>query len=75
MPEHRYAVIVYWSERDAAYIAEAPELPGSAADGASYHEAVTHLEVVMDEWIEIASELGRTVPPRSPWRSRPGAAG
>ena len=35
MPEHRYAVIVYWSARDAAYIAEAPELPGSAADGAS----------------------------------------
>lgn len=38
MPEDSYAVIVSWSERDAAYIAEAPELPESAADGASYHE-------------------------------------
>lgn len=62
MPEHRYAVIVYWSGRDAAYIAEAPELPGSAADGAPYQEALTNLEVVMDEWIEVASDLGRAIP-------------
>ena len=61
-PRHRYAVIVYWSDRDAAYIAEAPELPWSAADGATYQEAIGNLEVVMDHWIETALELGRKIP-------------
>jgi predicted RNase H-like HicB family nuclease len=59
---HRYAVIVYWSDRDGAYIAEAPELPWSAADGATYQEAIANLVVVMDEWTETAIEIGREVP-------------
>jgi len=29
----RYEIILYWSERDQAFIAEVPELPGCAADG------------------------------------------
>jgi predicted RNase H-like HicB family nuclease len=61
-PRHRYAVIVYWSEQDGAFIAEAPELPGSAADGPTYQEAITNLEVIMDGWIETAEELGWTIP-------------
>jgi predicted RNase H-like HicB family nuclease len=61
-PRHRYAVIVYWSNEDDAFIAEAPELPRSAADGKTYQEAITNLEVIMDEWIETATELGWTIP-------------
>ena len=61
-PRHRYAAIVYWSDRDRAYVAEAPELPGCAADGVTYQEAIDNLEVVMDEWIETARELGRRSP-------------
>jgi predicted RNase H-like HicB family nuclease len=33
---HRYEIILYWSDQDQAYIAEVPELPGCAADGPSY---------------------------------------
>ena len=33
-PEHRYEVILYWSDPDQAFIAEVPELPGCAADRA-----------------------------------------
>ena len=29
----KYEVIIYWSEADAAFIAEMPELPGCQADG------------------------------------------
>jgi predicted RNase H-like HicB family nuclease len=58
----RYEIIIYWSQADQAFIAEAPELPGCAADGATYQEAVTNLEVVIREWIETAQELGRPVP-------------
>jgi predicted RNase H-like HicB family nuclease len=61
-PEHRYELIIYWSEEDGAFIAEVPELPGCAADGATYGEAVTNAEVVIGEWIETATELGRPIP-------------
>jgi len=58
----RYEVIIYWSDEDQAFIAEVPELPGCAADGASYQEAITNVETVIGEWIETAQELGRTIP-------------
>jgi predicted RNase H-like HicB family nuclease len=58
----RYEVIIYWSEPDQAFIAEVPELPGCAADGASYQEALAEVEVVINEWIETAKELGRKIP-------------
>ena len=60
--KHRYEFILYWSEEDAAYIAEVPELAGCAADGASYQEALEAAEVVIGQWIETAKELGRPVP-------------
>lgn len=58
----RYEVIIYWSQDDQAFIAEVPELPGCAADGQSYQEALANVETVIREWIETANELGRAVP-------------
>ena len=58
----KYEVIIYWSEEDQAFIAEAPELPGCAADGATYQEPLANVEVVIQEWIETARELGRPIP-------------
>jgi predicted RNase H-like HicB family nuclease len=58
----RYEVILYWSKADDAFIAEVPELPGCAADGATYQEALASVEVVIREWIETAKELGRPIP-------------
>ena len=60
--KYRYEIIMYWSEEDQAFVAEVPELPGCAADGASYLETLANLEQVIDEWIETARELGRTIP-------------
>jgi predicted RNase H-like HicB family nuclease len=57
-----YEIILYWSREDQAFIAEVPELPGCAADGATYQEAVANAEVVIREWIETAKELGLQVP-------------
>jgi predicted RNase H-like HicB family nuclease len=62
MPNPRYEIMIYWSEQDQAFIAEAPELPGCAADGATYQEALAAIEVVIREWIETAKELGRPIP-------------
>ena len=58
----KYEVIIYWSEEDKAFIAEVPELPGCTADGASYQEALVNVEVVIQEWIETAKELGASDP-------------
>lgn len=58
----RYEIILYWSREDGAFIAEVPELAGCAADGATYQEAVANAEVVIQEWIEAARELGREIP-------------
>lgn len=58
----RYEVILYWSQEDQAFIAEVPELPGCAADGSTYQEALQNVEIIMQEWIETAQELGRSIP-------------
>jgi predicted RNase H-like HicB family nuclease len=58
----RYEVIIYWSDDDAAFIAEMPELPGCAADGATPHEALEQVQVIAAEWIETARGLGRPIP-------------
>ncbi len=57
-----YEVILYWSEEDAAFIAEVPELPGCAADGQTRQEAIAKVEIVIAEWLETARELGRPIP-------------
>jgi len=58
----KYEVIIYWSEDDNAYIAEVPELPGCAADGETYYEALQNVEVIVQEWIETARQLKREIP-------------
>jgi predicted RNase H-like HicB family nuclease len=58
----RYELIIYWSEIDQAFIVEVPELPGCAADGETYQEAVQNAEIVIQQWIETAQALGRLIP-------------
>jgi predicted RNase H-like HicB family nuclease len=58
----KYEVIIYWSEEGQAFIAEVPELPGCAADGRTYREALANVEVIIQEWSETAKELGRPIP-------------
>jgi len=61
-PEHRYEVILYWSDTDQAFIGEVPELPGCAADGPTYAAALEAVEAVIAAWIATAEELGRPIP-------------
>ena len=57
-----YEIILYWSEEDQVFIAEVPELAGCAADGITYQQALQNVEVVMQQWIQIAETLGRSIP-------------
>ena len=58
----KHEVIIYWSKDDQAFIAEVPELPGCAADGATYQEALANVETIIEEWIATAKDLGRPIP-------------
>ncbi|MEW5986213.1 MAG: type II toxin-antitoxin system HicB family antitoxin [Chloroflexota bacterium] len=55
-------VIIHWSEEDKAFVAEVPELPGCMADGDTYQAALANVEEIIQEWIETALELGRSIP-------------
>jgi predicted RNase H-like HicB family nuclease len=60
--KYKYEIIIYWSKEDQVFIAEVPELPGCAADGETYQEAIQNVEKVINEWIETAKEIGRPIP-------------
>lgn len=59
---YKYEIVIYWSEEDEAFIAEVPELPGCAADGSTHVEALANVDVIIREWLETATELGRAIP-------------
>ena len=58
----KYELIIWWSDEDNAFLVEVPELPGCMADGETYEVAVRNAQVVIKEWIETATELGRPIP-------------
>ena len=58
----RYEIIIYWSDEDHSFVAEVPELAGCMADGATYQEALSNVQAVIQEWIDTAKELGRSIP-------------
>jgi predicted RNase H-like HicB family nuclease len=59
---NNYEIIVYWNIEDNAFIAEVPELAGCMADGQTYIEAVQNAEIAINEWIETAQLMKRTIP-------------
>lgn len=59
---NKYEIIIYWSDEDNSFISEVPELPGCIADGKTYLEAIKNTEIIINEWIETAKELGRIIP-------------
>ena len=60
--KYKYEIIIYWSDQDQSYIAEVPELAGCQSNGSTYQNALSNVEIIIDEWIETATSLGRTIP-------------
>ena len=59
---HKYERIIYWSEQDNKFIVEVPELSGCMADGSTAVEALENVEIIINEWLETAKEIGREIP-------------
>ena len=55
-------IVIYWGEEDHAFIAEVSELAGCMADGKTYGEALANAEIIIEEWLETARDLGRKIP-------------
>jgi predicted RNase H-like HicB family nuclease len=59
---NKHEVILYWSEEDRASVAEAPELPGCVAHGATQEAALASVQEAIGLWIDTAKEFGDPVP-------------
>jgi predicted RNase H-like HicB family nuclease len=59
---YKFEIIIYWSDEDQAFIAEAPELPGCIAHGDSNEEALHNINEAIELWLETAKESGREIP-------------
>jgi len=57
-----YAIIIYWSGEDTAFIAEVLELPGCLAHGDTYESALANAKQAIQLWIDSAREFGKEVP-------------
>lgn len=64
-----YAIVVYWSDEDQVWIAEAPDLEPCAAHGGTREAAVAELSVAMQAWLDLAREKDLPIPEP---RYRPG---
>ena len=58
----KYEVIIYWSDEDEAFVAEAPELPGCAAHGETQESALSNALEAIRLWIDTAKEFGDPIP-------------
>ena len=58
----KYAIILYWSNADDAFVAEVPELPGCAAHGDSQENALKNINQAIAIWIDTAKESGDPIP-------------
>ncbi len=68
-----YAITVVWSEEDAAWVADAPDLRFCSAHGDTPEEAVRELRVAMEAWLAQTQADGRALP-QAQYRPVPTAA-
>ena len=58
----RYEIIIYWSDEDQVFVAEAPELPGCMAHGTTEESALQNVKEAMQLWIDTARDYGDPIP-------------
>jgi predicted RNase H-like HicB family nuclease len=57
-----YHINVFYSNEDAAYVADIPDLEACSAFGSSAEEALAQVEQAKRAWIVAAQEAGRPIP-------------
>lgn len=59
-----YRVVVFFSQEDGGYIADAADLVSCSAFGKTEFESLQEIEIAMGAWLEVAR--GRTGGPQHP---------
>ena len=59
---HKYEIIIYWSNEDGSFVAEAPELPGCSAHGDTQQATLKQISQAIDLWLETAREFEDPIP-------------
>jgi predicted RNase H-like HicB family nuclease len=58
----RYHINVFWSDRDASWVADVPDLKSCAAFGDSPEEAIAEAGIAMRGWLDAAQANGLPIP-------------
>lgn len=59
---NRYAIIVFWSDEDGAWVADVPDLKSCAAFGETPEEAVVQVGIAIEAWLNAAKDAGLPIP-------------
>ncbi len=59
---NRYAIVVFWSDDDGMWVADAPDLKSCSAFGDTPEQAVAELRIAMEAWLAAARENGLPIP-------------
>lgn len=57
-----YHINIFYSDEDAGYIADIPDLEACSAFGASAEEALAEVEQAKEAWLAAAREAGKALP-------------
>ncbi|HXU37117.1 MAG TPA: type II toxin-antitoxin system HicB family antitoxin [Blastocatellia bacterium] len=57
-----YHINIFYSEDDAGYIADIPDLEACSAFGNSPEEALKEVQIAKEVWIEAARAEGKPIP-------------
>lgn len=57
-----YHINIFYSEEDAGYITDIPDLPHCSAFGETPDEALREVEVAKSAWLEVARAEGKPIP-------------
>lgn len=58
-----YRMNLFWSGKDACWVADVPDLRSCTTHGETPSEALANVREAIDGWIESACEAGLEVPP------------
>lgn len=58
----KYEILIGWSKEDRLFIAEAPQLAGCIAHGATEAEARANINKAIELWLATAKAFGDAIP-------------
>ena len=57
-----YPIVIFWSDEDACWIADVPDLRYCSASGDTPEEALSEVLRAQEGWLEVAREHGDPIP-------------